>query len=118
MMMKTELPNPTHSRVREIITVCPQCNSSDLERDYSREELYCNHCGLVLSQAVQYNGDVKVDNIIPFSTPFEARDGIHTRWISKDKKGMINPSRITNYKHNISNEKLMRIGRGRNKRLY
>ena len=32
----------------EEITVCPECGSTHLTRDYERGELVCEKCGLVL----------------------------------------------------------------------
>ena len=68
---------------------CPICNNTEFVRDYVREETYCNHCGLE-----------KVDNVIPFSAPVEARRGVHIRY-SKIK------TRHKSYRHNIPNRKLM-----------
>ena len=79
---------------------CPICNNTEFVRDYVREETYCNHCGLVLSSAVQYCGLEKVDNVIPFSAPVEARRGVHIRY-NKFK------TRHKSYRHNIPNRKLM-----------
>lgn len=79
---------------------CPICNNTEFVRDYVREETYCNKCGLVLSSAVQYCGLEKVDNVIPFSAPVEARRGVHIRY-SKIK------TRHKSYRHNIPNRKLM-----------
>lgn len=79
---------------------CPICNNTEFVRDYVREETYCNKCGLVLSSAVQYCGLEKVDNVIPFSAPSEARRGVHIRY-SKIK------TRHKSYRHNIPNRKLM-----------
>lgn len=79
---------------------CPICNNTEFVRDYVREETYCNNCGLVLSSAVQYCGLEKVDNVIPFSAPSEARRGVHIRY-SKIK------TRHKSYRHNIPNRKLM-----------
>lgn len=98
--------------IGEIITthsvkVCPLCGASEFVRDYSREETYCNKCGLVLMSAFQYVGLEKVDNVIPFSAPSEARDGIHYKWIHKDDKGKFNNRNATRFKHSIPNRKLM-----------
>lgn len=79
---------------------CPICNNTEFVRDYVREETYCNHCGLVLSSAFQYVGLEKVDNVIPFSAPVEARRGVHIRY-NKFK------TRHKSYRHNIPNRKLM-----------
>jgi hypothetical protein len=79
---------------------CPICNNTEFVRDYVREETYCNKCGLVLSSAVQYCGLEKVDNVIPFSAPVEARRGVHIRY-NKFK------TRHKSYRHNIPNRKLM-----------
>ena len=89
------------------VRVCPQCNGSDFRRDYSREETYCNKCGLVLQSAFQYVGLEKIDNVIPFSAPYEARSGIHYNWIRKEDKGKVNNRNATTFKHNIPNRKLM-----------
>lgn len=79
---------------------CPICNNTEFVRDYVREETYCNKCGLVLSSAVQWNGLVKTENVIPFSAPSEARRGVHIRY-NKFK------TRHKSYRHNIPNRKLM-----------
>lgn len=34
--------------VVEQILKCPECNSSEISRDYSRAELVCDKCGLVI----------------------------------------------------------------------
>lgn len=82
------------------IKCCPVCNNTEFVRDYVHEETYCNKCGLVLSSAVQYCGLEKVDNVIPFSAPVEARRGVHIRY-SKIK------TRHKSYRHNIPDRKLM-----------
>lgn len=79
---------------------CPLCNSTSFARDYVREETYCTSCGLVITSAVQYVGLEKVENIVPFSAPSEARRGIHTRY----NRTVRNPKR---YRHNIPNKRLM-----------
>lgn len=79
---------------------CPMCDNTEFVKDYKREEVYCNKCGLVLSSAVQYVGLEKVENVIPFSAPVEARRGIHTTFSRTPK----NPK---NFRHNIPNRKLM-----------
>ena len=97
----------------ETVRVCPNCNSNELVKDYVREEVYCNHCGLVLQSAVQYVGLEKVDNVIPYSAPAEARVGVHGRWIYDDEKGKRDSHNITNYRHSIPNYKLMKKGMGK-----
>ena len=89
------------------VKICPQCNGSDFRKDYTREETYCNTCGLVLQSAFQYVGLEKVENTIPFSAPHSARDGTHYNWIYKEDKGKVNNRKTTRYKHNIPNRKLM-----------
>ena len=84
----------------ETVRYCPNCNGTEFVRDYVREETYCKECGLVLSSAFQYVGLEKVENVIPFSAPSEARRGVHIRY-SKVK------SRHKSYRHNIPNRKLM-----------
>lgn len=86
---------------------CPQCGASDFIRDYKREETYCNNCGLVLSSAFQYMGLSKIENVIPFSAPSEARHKVHYSWIYKEDKGKTNNRNVTNFKHRIPNSKLM-----------
>lgn len=88
----------------ERVRCCPQCGNKEFIKDYVREELYCNKCGLVLQSAVQYVGLEKVDNVIPFSAPNEARRGIHTRYSSTRRKSK-------SYRHNIPNDKLMIKGK-------
>ena len=36
----------------ERVRCCPQCGNNEFIKDYVREELYCNKCGLVLQSAV------------------------------------------------------------------
>jgi len=93
----------------EYVRSCPQCGSQDFVKDYKREETYCNECGLVLQSAFQYMGLEKITNVIPFSAPAQARNGVHMRWHNKEDKG--NSNNRTRYKHNISDNKLMRYGR-------
>ena len=93
----------THHRIK----VCPHCGASDFIRDFKREETYCNKCGLVLMSAFQYVGLEKIENITPFSAPFEARHKVHYSWIHKEDKGKTNNRNVTNFKHNIPNTKLM-----------
>lgn len=82
------------------IRCCPICDSSEFVRDYTREETYCKNCGLVLTSAFQYVGLEKIDNVIPYSAPSDARRGVHIRY-SRIK------TRHKNYRHNIPNRKLM-----------
>lgn len=82
------------------VKYCPICNNTGFVKDYKREEVYCNKCGLVLSSAVQYVGLEKVENVIPYSAPVEARRGIHSTFSRTPK----NPK---NFRHNIPNRKLM-----------
>ena len=89
-----------HQLTEKEIKCCPICNNTEFVRDYVHEETYCNKCGLVLSSAVQYCGLEKVDNVIPFSAPVEARRGVHIRY-SKIK------TRHKSYRHNIPDRKLM-----------
>ena len=110
---KTTLPPKPQGKTRETVSRCPHCLSADLVKDNSREELYCNNCGLVLYSAVQWNGLTKVENIVPYSTPFMARDGVHTRWIGKDRKGTMSAQKHTRYTHTMSDKYLMRFGRRR-----
>ena len=91
----------------ENVRVCPNCNSDELVKDYKREELYCNNCGLVLQSAVQYVGLEKCDFTVPYSAPTEVR----SKWLYGDGKGKIPHQDITNYKHSIPNWKLMKKGR-------
>lgn len=84
----------------ENVRHCPNCDSTSFVRDYVREETYCNGCGLVITSAVQYVGLEKVDNIVPYSAPSEARRGIHIRY------GKVK-TRHKSYRHNIPNRKLM-----------
>lgn len=86
---------------------CPVCNGTEFRKDYVREETYCNNCGLVLSSAFQYVGLEKVDNVIPFSPPAEARKFVHYKWIDNKDKGKANDREITNYQHRIPNRRLM-----------
>ena len=86
-----------------VLRYCPLCNHDEFTKDYSRQEVYCNNCGLVVQSAFQYMGLEKIDNVIPFSAPVEARRGIHTRY----RKAPVKPK---NYRHNIPNSKLMRKG--------
>ena len=90
---------------------CPNCNSTELVKDYKRDELYCAECGLVLTSSFQNVGLEKIDNVIPFSAPASARSGIHTRYVHSDEKGKISKPNGTKYKHNIPDWKLMRFGR-------
>ena len=106
--MKDKLPSPKMERNREIITTCPLCESKDLVKDYEREEIYCNNCGLILSDTILTN-----HHIIPHSPSAEARNGVHKTWIRHEDKGRYNNSETTNYRHNMSNEELMKWGRGR-----
>ena len=92
----------------ETVRTCPQCGNTTFVKDYKREELYCNKCGLVLQSAVQYVGLEKIDNIIPYSAPSEARKGVHIRWYDKDNIGKVNNRKSTKYRHNFSDRKLMR----------
>lgn len=82
------------------VKCCPICGSTDFVRDYVREETYCKECGLVLTSAFQYMGLEKIENVIPYSAPSDARRGVHIRY-SKI------PSRHKSYRHNIPNRKLM-----------
>ena len=84
----------------ESVKCCPLCGNSEFVKDYVREEVYCNKCGLVLQSAFQYVGLEKIENVIPFSAPSEARKGVHTRY----RKAPVKPK---NYRHNIPNRKLM-----------
>ena len=88
----------------ETVRHCPNCNGTEFVKDYKREELYCNSCGLVLTSAFQYVGLEKIDNAIPFSAPSDARRGIHTRYNSTRQ-------RSKHYRHNIPNSKLMIKGK-------
>ncbi|RLF57031.1 MAG: transcription initiation factor IIB, partial [Thermoplasmata archaeon] len=36
----------------EEITKCPECGSTNLRRDYSRGELVCEDCGLVIDENI------------------------------------------------------------------
>ena len=101
--------------VGEIITTenvrtCPLCGGSVFVKDYKREEMYCGGCGLVLQSAVQYVGLEKIDNVIPYSASASARQRVHMNYSHKDTVGK-SPHKITNYRHNIPNWKLMRKGR-------
>lgn len=86
------------------VKYCPICNNAGFVKDYKREEVYCNKCGLVLSSAVQYVGLEKVDNAIPYSAPSEARRGIHYRWGGS-------PRRPKTYRHSFTDRQLMRKGK-------
>ena len=90
----------SHERVRH----CPLCNNDEFVKDFKRDELYCNKCGLVLQSAVQWVGLEKIDNEIPYSPPYDARRGIHTRYNSTRR-------RTKNYRHNISDKDLMKKGK-------
>lgn len=114
--MKTYLPKKSADKTRTIVTLCPNCNGNDLRKDYKREELYCNSCGLVLSSAVQYVGLTKIQNIVPYSVPMEVRDGVQIRWHRKEDLGKTDPMEITRHRHNMSDDMIMRKGRGRRKR--
>ena len=95
----------------DYVKVCPVCGNDDFRKDYKREELYCNKCGLVLQSAVQYVGLEKIDNVIPYSAPSEARVGVHLKLLDKSMLGRVNNRKSTRYKHNIPNWKLMRKSR-------
>lgn len=92
----------------ETVRSCPHCGNTTFIKDYKREELYCNECGLVLQSAVQYVGLEKTENVIPYSAPSEARDGVHLRWHRKSSDGKANNRNNVRYRHNISDRKLMR----------
>lgn len=94
----------------EHIRFCPSCGGTEFVKDYKREETYCNNCGLVLQSAVQYVGLEKVENVIPYSASANARQGIHMKYTHRDDMGK-NPNKITSYRHNIPNWKLMKYGR-------
>lgn len=96
---------------REYVRVCPLCGNDEFVKDRRRAETYCNKCGLVLSSAYQYVGLEKVDNIIPYSAPYDAK-GVH---IGKTKVGRFNNRKTTNYRHNIPNWQLMKRGRSHRK---
>ena len=98
----------THERVRH----CPLCESTDLIKDYEREETYCNNCGLIISSAIPYVGLEKIDTVIPYSAPYEARDKVHYGWVREEDKAKMNNRRTTRYKHNMTNRQLMKKGRG------
>jgi len=42
--------------LRENEARCPECNSSDLQREYERGEVICNGCGLVIDQNIIDHG--------------------------------------------------------------
>lgn len=94
----------------ETVRHCPHCGNTIFTKDYKREETYCNKCGLVLQSAFQYMGLEKVENVIPFSAPSEARDGVHLRWHTRQEWGKVNNRKNTVYRHNISDRKLMKFG--------
>ena len=91
----------------ETVHECPNCGHSDFVKDYDREELYCNHCGLVLQSAVQSVGLENCEFAIPYSPPSEVR----RKWLYSDDKGKLHNEDITNYRHKIPNWKLMKKGR-------
>lgn len=100
--------------VSEHLKVCPICGGDEFVKDYKREELYCNSCGLVLQSAVQYCGLEKIDNIVPYSAPSSARNGIHFTYKSRQDYGKSSVSQnTTNYRHSIPNKYLMRFRKGR-----
>ena len=39
----------THHNYTKVDTVCPECHSSHIWKDNHRQETYCNHCGLILT---------------------------------------------------------------------
>ena len=98
----------THERVR----CCPLCESTDLVRDYEREETYCNNCGLIISSAVQYVGGQKFETPQPHSPSYSARKGVHYNFVEEEDKAKLNNRRTTRYKHNMTNRQLMKKGRG------
>ena len=52
--MRQMMPNPSKKRREkpsiEEITKCPQCGGTHLTKDYSRAELVCEDCGLVIDE--------------------------------------------------------------------
>lgn len=107
MMMKTTLPKPPMDKTRTTTTICPNCKSDNFIKDYPHEEIYCKDCGLVLSEP-----SLNTNNIIPHSPPFDARNGIHTRYIRHTSKGSaVRSSKVTRYRHNLSDKELMKKGR-------
>lgn len=94
----------------EQVRTCPLCDSADLVKDYKREEIYCNNCGLIISSAVTYVGLEKIHCPVPHSAPAEARNGVHLTWTHKNEKAKTN-HKITNYKHRLTNKQLMKYGK-------
>ena len=95
----------------ETVRQCPYCSNNEFTTDYKREETYCTHCGLVLTNAFQYVGLEKVHNTIPYSAPAMARDKVHHQWTHNEDRGKRDNRRTTTYKHNIPNWKLMLKGK-------
>ena len=93
------------------IQECPLCGGKELIQDYKREEIYCNNCGLILSDT-----ELNKHHTIPHSPSAEARNNVHVRWVEDEKKGNINPHDITRFHHNMSDEQIMRWGQGRHLR--
>ncbi|MCK5548774.1 MAG: transcription initiation factor IIB [Thermoplasmata archaeon] len=49
-MVKFEVEGGKGAKMFEETVECPECSSTHLVRDYSRGELYCDSCGLVVSE--------------------------------------------------------------------
>lgn len=82
---------------------CPNCNSIDIVKDFHRDELYCNECGLVLSQPYD---DVNVECALPYGYSQDCRRGVQV--LARKKTTNETPqSKIMNYRHNINDSKLM-----------
>lgn len=117
MLTKEGLPKPTYNiREQEYVKVCPLCGESNFIKDYKRAELYCGSCGLVISSPQVYCGTGKTYYPKPHSAPAEAENGVHYRWVHKSEKGKYSSYSITNYRHNLTNEQLMKRGQGRHLR--
>lgn len=70
---------------------CPSCNSTDIQLDTSRSEIYCSKCGLVIS-------DSSDDGVLP--------------WDYAEQHSLTagSTNEITNYRHSFTNTQLMKYG--------
>ena len=70
---------------------CPCCNSTKIEHDTSRSEIYCSECGLVISNP-------SGDGVLPWDYSEER---------TTNTGGM---AEITNFRHTYTNTQLMKHG--------
>lgn len=84
------MSNRYYSQLIEEKYSCPICNSREIRFDSARSEIYCSNCGLVISSPL--------GGVLPY-------DFSEVRTVPKTEE-----KSITNFKHNLTNRQLMKIG--------